>query len=147
MRHALFTKVMAAGLILMATGTARAQEGDEARDTDTAVGTLQVTPAPVTRSMAQALNRPVTIAEFRPIASVWLPSPPSPSPLRSRSTVGRKIAYGVAGGLAGLFAGAAIGPALEPKCHCGDQGLTGGVFGALIGTAAGAWFGTWLAGH
>ena len=136
MRDTFFAKIVAAGLVLVATGTAWAQGNDETRHL------AQFT---VTQSMARALNRPVALAEFRSLASARLPQPRTP--LHSRTALGRKIAYGVAGGFLGMLAGGAAGGTLTRGCCGDDPGLSGMLVGMPVGTVLGAAFGVWLAGE
>jgi hypothetical protein len=65
MRHTFFAKIVAASLVLLATGTAGAQ------DWDGAVKTPRIAQITVTKAMARALSRPATASEFSSLPSPW----------------------------------------------------------------------------
>jgi hypothetical protein len=142
MRRTFITKMVAVGLVLMTTGTARAQAGND----DVNAKALRGPQVIVTKAMAQALSRPTAIAEFSPLSSAWQ-QPSSRRPFHSRSTVGRKIAYGVAGGFLGMLAGGGIGGAMTQHCCGDDPGLAGAMVGMPLGAALGASFGVFLSGR
>jgi hypothetical protein len=138
MTHTLFAKMVAAGLVVMVAGTARAQGGDE----NGAVTKLQIPQIAVTNAMAQT---PVAAADFRSEPPVW-PSQQqhAGTPGNSRNSHSRQIWSGVAFGLMGLFAGTSIGQATGRQCRCNDGGMQRGMIGGLVGATLGATIGVRL---
>ena len=135
MAHTMFAKALAACLIVMVAGAARAQ-GVEVNGTFTKLQIPQITP---TSTVARALDRPAATAEF---GSLY-----SGSPHTSRNSRSRQVWSGVALGLMGLISGTSIGQTLDKNCRCHDPGMAGGMTGGLIGATAGATLGVWLGGR
>jgi hypothetical protein len=135
MAHTMFAKALAAGLIVMVAGAARAQ-GVEENGTFTKLQIPQITP---TSTVARARDRPAATAGF---GSLYSGSPHTG--LNSRS---RQVWSGVALGLMGLIAGTSIGQTLDKNCGCHDPGMAGGMIGGPIGATVGATLGVWLGGR
>jgi hypothetical protein len=141
MTHTMFTKALAAGLIVMVAAAARAQ-GVEENTTFTKLQIPQITP---TNTVAHTLDRPVAAAEFGSLPPAW-PSEQQHAGTQSssRNSRSRQAWSGVALGLMGLIVGASMGEAIDRQCHCGgDSGIHGAV-GASVGATLGATFGVRL---
>jgi hypothetical protein len=142
MRHTLVAKIVAAGVVVIATGTARAQDGD-----DGAFKTLPIAQIATTTGLVRTISRPGTASEFSPLPSPWLPPPHPTTPSNSHNSRTRQIWAGVALGLMGLIGGTSIGQAMDRQCGCHDPGMQGGLIGGPVGAGVGATFGVWLGGR
>jgi len=106
MTQRLFAKTVAAGLIVMVAGTARAQGGEGSG----AVTKLQIPQLAVTNTMAHT-NRPAAAAELRSLPTVWPPQPYSGFPNNSRNSRSRQVLARVAIGVMAAIVGASIADA------------------------------------
>jgi hypothetical protein len=141
MTHTLFARTVAAGLVVMAVGSARAQAGDE----NGAIEKVQLPQIAVNNPTTETLNH--SAAEFRPLRPPAWPSQQYGVPSNRHNSRARQVWSGVALGLMGLIAGTSIGQTLDKNCGCHDPGMQEGMIGGPIGATVGATFGVWLGGR
>jgi hypothetical protein len=107
MKHRLLARMVAAGLVVMVAGTARAQDGDESRT----LAKLQAPQTVLTKTMASASGGALAAAGFRSTPTVWPPQPVGGFPNIRRNSRSSRVLARVAIGLMCTIVGASIATA------------------------------------